>query len=281
MVDIAHSILTGVVQGLSEFLPVSSSAHIVFTSSIYKLVTGSQIAEVTSEETFFNIMLHFGTLIAVFVYFREMLWNIIKEFFKSIKTRDFSNHEAKLGWYILLGTVFTILVAYPVKDICEKLESKPEIVAILLILTGIVLFLSEYMSSKFKNKSEKVGLKNAILMGIVQGLAAFPGFSRSGWTIATGLFSGLNRTTATKFSFLLSIPIILGTSMLYPILEIDLKEIINFNWVSIGIGTVVSAIVGYLCIKYFMIFVSKFSLKIFAYYCVIVGGILAVFFNFV
>lgn len=281
MVDVAHSVLTGIVQGLSEFLPISSSAHIVFTSSIYKLVTGNQIAEVTNEETFFNIMLHFGTLIAVLIYFRTMLWKITKEFFKSIKTRDFSSHEAKLGWYIILGTIFTILIAYPLKDICENLQANPQIVAILLTITGIILFLSEYVSSKFEAKTEKVGFKNAVIMGLIQGLAIFPGFSRSGWTIASGLFSGLNRKTATEFSFLLSIPIILGTSMLYPFLEVDLKEVINFNWFTITIGTIISAVVGYLCIKYFMIFVSKFSLKIFAYYCVILGTILTIFFHFV
>ena len=280
MITLTHSVVTGIVQGLSEFLPISSSAHIVFATSIYKIITGSDFTVINAEETFFDIMLHFGTLIAVLVYFRKMLWDIVKEFFKAVKSRDFSNEYAKLGIYILLGTMFTIILAYPLKDVCEKLVYSPQIVSILLIGTGIILFLSEYVSKNFKAKTDTMDLKKSIIMGLAQGLAVFPGFSRSGLTIASGLFSGLDRLTATKFSFLLTIPIILGTSILYPFLEINMSELSGFNWTNIIIGTIVSAVVGYLCIKYFLIFVSKFSLKIFAYYCLIMGIGLTIFFNF-
>ena len=280
MITLTHSIVTGIVQGLSEFLPISSSAHIVFATSIYKIITGADFSVINTEETFFDIMLHFGTLVAVLIYFRKMLWDIVKEFFKAIKNKDFSNEYAKLGIYILIGTIFTIILAYPLKDVCEKLVYSPQIVSMLLIGTGIILFLSEYVSKNFKAKTDKMDLKKSIIMGLAQGLAVFPGFSRSGLTIASGLFSGLDRLTATKFSFLLTVPIILGTSILYPFLEIDMSELSNFNWTNIMIGTIVSAIVGYLCIKYFLIFVLKFSLKIFAYYCLIAGIILTIFFNF-
>ncbi len=280
MITLTHSVITGIVQGLSEFLPISSSAHIVFATSIYKIITGTDFSVINTEETFFDIMLHFGTLIAVLVYFRKMLWDIVLEFFKAIKNRDFSNEYAKLGIYILIGTIFTVFLAYPLKDICEKLVYSPQIVSVLLIGTGIILFLSEYVSKNFKAKTDKMSLKKSIIMGLAQGLAVFPGFSRSGLTIAFGLFSGLDRLTATKFSFLLTVPIILGTSILYPFLEINISELSGFNWTNIVIGTIVSAIVGYLCIKYFLIFVSKFSLKIFAYYCLIMGIGLTIFFNF-
>jgi len=280
MITLTHSVITGIVQGLSEFLPISSSAHIVFATSIYKILTGTDFSVINAEETFFDIMLHFGTLVAVLVYFRKMLWDIIVEFFKAIKNRDFTNEYAKLGIYILVGTLFTIILAYPLKDICEKLVYSPQIVSILLIGTGIILFLSEFVSKNFEAKTDKMNLKKAIIMGLAQGLAVFPGFSRSGLTIASGLFSGLDRLTATKFSFLLTVPIILGTSILYPFLEINISELSGFNWTNITIGTIVSAIVGYLCIKYFLIFVSKFSLKIFAYYCLIMGIGLTIFFNF-
>lgn len=280
MITLTHSVITGIVQGLSEFLPISSSAHIVFATSIYKIITGADFSVINAEETFFDIMLHFGTLIAVLVYFRKMLWDIVLEFFKAIKNKDFSNEYAKLGIYILVGTMFTVILAYPLKDVCEKLVYSPNIVSVLLIGTGIILFLSEYVSKNFEAKTDKMSLKKAIIMGLAQGLAVFPGFSRSGLTIASGLFSGLDRLTATKFSFLLTVPIILGTSILYPFLEINMSELSGFNWTNIIIGTIVSAIVGYLCIKYFLIFVSKFSLKIFAYYCLIMGIGLTIFFNF-
>jgi undecaprenyl-diphosphatase len=226
-------------------------------------------------------MLHLGTLIAVIIFFWKEIVDIIKAIFYAIKNRSLADDNAKLGLYIILGTFFTLLVAYPLKDISEKLVSSPFIVGILLFITGFVLLLSEKMSSKKVVKEEKITLKRAVLIGLAQGLAAFPGFSRSGWTIATGLFSGLDRTTAARFSFLLSIPIILGTSLVYPFLEIDVAEIVAFNWTAILIGTVISAIVGYFCIKYFLKFVAKFSLAIFGYYCIIIGFSMAILFTII
>ena len=271
----------GIVQGLSEFLPISSSGHLVFTSNLYKYFTG--VIEIThsNEEIFFDIMAHFGTLIAVLIFFKDDILKIIKSLINSIKTKDFSNQETKLGLYIILGTFFTILVAFPLKNISEKLVYSPFIVACLLIMTGIVLLLSEFVSKKFQQKSDKISLKTAVLMGITQGLAAFPGFSRSGWTIATGLFTGVDRVTCARYSFLLSIPIILGTSLLYPMLEINLSEALNFNWTAIIAGTLSSAFVGYFCIKYFLKFISKFSLAAFGYYCILIGISMTVFFKFI
>ena len=109
--------------------------------------------------------------------------------------------------------------------------------------------------------------------------AALPGFSRSGLTIATGLLNRQDRTTAARYSFLLSIPIILGASMVYPLIKLDFAEVITYNWTAIIVGTIVSGIVGYLCIKYFLKFVGKFSLAVFGYYCLIAGIITAIFFS--
>ena len=131
---------------------------------------------------------------------------------------------------------------------------------------------------EIEQKKSEVDLKTSVLIGLAQGLAALPGFSRSGWTIATGLFCGLDRVTAARYSFLLSIPIILGASMVYPLVKIDIHEAILYNWEAIIAGTIVSAVVGYICIKYFMKFISKFSLAIFGYYCIAAGLATAVFF---
>ncbi len=283
---IIQSILMGIVQGLSEFLPISSSAHLVFTSNFYKVFKGIEIIEQSNEEVFFDIMLHLGTLIAVLIFFREDVWKITKALYrytfnhsKFISQSDECEiQKAKLGFYIILGTIITICLALPLNDFAEHLVFHPSIVGGLLIITGGTLFLSEYLSKKREEKSENLNIKQAILMGLAQGIAVLPGFSRSGWTIATGLFAGLNRQTAARYSFLLSIPIILGASMVYPLIKIDFNEIITYNWISIIIGTVVSAIVGYLCIKYFMKFISKFSLNIFGYYCVIMGILTTIFF---
>jgi len=276
--NLIQSILMGIVQGLSEFLPISSSAHLVFTSNFYKVFKGIEIVQQSNEEIFFDIMLHLGTLIAVLIFFRKDVWEIAKALFIACKSRDFSDHKAKLGLFIIVGTVITICLALPLNDFAEHLVYHPAIVGGLLIMTGGVLFLSEYMSKKREMKSETLNWKQAILVGLAQGIAVLPGFSRSGWTIATGLFAGLNRETAARYSFLLSIPIILGASMVYPLIKIDVAEAVTYNWTSIIIGTIVSAIVGYLCIKYFMKFITKFSINIFGYYCVIMGMVALIFF---
>lgn len=269
----------GIVQGLSEFLPISSSAHLVFTSNFYKVFKNIPIQAQANEEVFFDIMLHLGTLIAVLIYFRKDIWEILKALIDACKTRDFSNHKAKLALYIIVGTIITIALALPFNDFAEKLVFHPALVGGLLVITGVVLFYSEYLSKKRTEKSDSVNLKQSLLIGLAQGVAVLPGFSRSGWTMATGLFAGLDRATSARYSFLLSIPIILGASMVYPLVKIDVAEAATYNWFAIGVGTIVSGIVGYLCIKYFMKFISKFSLNIFGYYCVLMGIFTLVFFN--
>lgn len=275
--NLMQAILMGIVQGLSEFLPISSSGHLVFTSNFYKVFKGIEIVQESNQEIFLDIMLHFGTLIAVLIFFRKDIMEILRALYIGLKTKKFSDINCKIGLYIILGTIITVLVALPMEKIAEKLVYTPAMVGILLFITGIVLFYSEYMSKRIATKTE-VDLKTSIFIALAQGIAALPGFSRSGWTIATGLFNGLDRLTAAKYSFLLSIPIILGASMVYPFLKIDVAEAVTYNWLAIGIGTLVSAVVGYLCIKYFLKFVAKFSLAIFGYYCLVVGIVTTIFF---
>ncbi len=273
-----QAILMGIVQGLSEFLPISSSAHLVFTSNFYKVFKGIEIVQTSNEEVFFDIMVHLGTLIAVLIFFRKDIINIIKAMWHALKNKDWSNNEAKLGLFIILGTFVTVVLALPINEVAERLVYAPSIVGILLFITGFTLLYSEYKSKKIEEKKSNMDLKTSILIGLAQGLAALPGFSRSGWTIATGLFRGLDRMTAARYSFLLSIPIIFGASMVYPLVKIDIHEAVQYNWEAIIAGTVVSAIVGYICIKYFMKFISKFSLAIFGYYCILAGLATAIFF---
>ena len=276
--DLIQSILMGIVQGLSEFLPISSSAHLVFTSNFYKVFKGIEIVQESNQEVFLDIMLHLGTLIAVLIFFRKEIWQILKALYFGLKNKDYSSKDFKTGIYIILGTVITVLIAFPMNEVAEFLVFKPAIVGGLLIVTGILLLFSEFWAKRH-GKNADVTLKSSILIAIAQGLAALPGFSRSGLTIATGLLTGSDRTTAAKYSFLLSIPIILGASMVYPLVKLDFAEVVTYNWTAIIAGTIVSGIVGYLCIKYFLKFVSKFSLGIFGYYCLIMGLVTAVFFT--
>ena len=277
--NLIQAILMGIVQGLSEFLPISSSAHLVFTSNFYKVAANVPIQGHTSQEIFFDIMVHLGTLVAVIIFFRKDLYRIIKAFCHALSSRNWSDKEAQLGLYIILGTIITAIVAVPLNNFVEYLVYKPELVGAFLIITGIILFFSEHMSKHTEDKKDSVDFKTSVIIGLAQGLAAIPGFSRSGWTIAAGLFSGLNRINAARYSFLLSIPIILGASMVYPLVEIDFQEAAAYNWKAIISGTLVSGVVGYLCIKYFMKFLSKFSMDAFAWYCLIMGLFTMIFFT--
>lgn len=277
--DLLQIIFMGIVQGLSEFLPISSSAHLVFTSNFYKVFNNIPIHQQSNMEVFVDIMLHLGTLIAVLIYFRKEVWEILSALIEGIKKKDYTNHNCKLGLYIILGTIITVLIAFPINEVAEKLVYSPVIVGILLVITGILLFISETYSNKLTTKSSSMDFKSSIIMAVAQGLAALPGFSRSGWTIASGLFRKIDRVTAARYSFLLSIPIILGASMVYPLVKIDMKELVSYNWTNITIGTVISGVVGYLCIKYFLKFLDKYSLKVFAYYCVLAGLFTSIFFT--
>lgn len=272
-----QSILMGVVQGLSEFLPISSSAHLVFTSNFYKVFKGLEIVQESNQEIFLDIMLHLGTLIAVLIFFRKDIWAIVKALLDGLKNKNFDNPDFKIGLYIIIGTIVTVFIAYPLNEVAGGLVFRPDLVGLLLIFTGCLLLYSEYLAKKIVDKKD-VNLKSSVMMAIAQGLAALPGFSRSGLTIATGLLSGMDRTSAARYSFLLSIPIILGASMLYPLIKLDIKEVMTYNWLAISIGTIVSAVVGYLCIKYFMKFLSRFSLAVFGYYCLLMGIFAFVFF---
>lgn len=278
--EFLHSVILGFVQGLTEFLPISSSGHLVIFSALYKFFTHQELGAATSEEVFLDIILHLGTLIAVLFYFRKDVIDITKGLLNSLKTRDFKSKESKTGLFLILGTFFTLLVAYPLKDFCETLVSSPVIVCCLLLITGTIILTSEIVGAKIEKRDE-LTWKQAITIGIAQGLAAFPGISRSGMTISTGLFCGLTRVESARFSFLLSILIIAGTSIFYPILEIDFSVLKGFNWLSIFAGFIVAIISGYLCIKYFMQFLNRYSMKVFAYYCFLVGILGFIFFRFI
>ncbi len=277
--DYLHTIIMGFIQGLTEFLPVSSSGHIVLTSSIYKLVTGQDFSVAANEEIFFDIMLHFGTLVAICLYFRKEIAEIFRAFFAALKTKKFDDYNAMLPVYMLVGTFFTCVIVYPIKDFCEELVSMPAIVGIMLCITGGILLLSELLAKKFTQRISKVDMKKSVLIGIAQGLAVIPGISRSGSTIAMALSQGVDRVSAAKYSFLLSIPVIL-LAVIYHIPEVLASYSASISWLPILTGTIIAAIVGYFCIKYFIAFLNKFSLNVFAYYCFVIGICTFVYFQF-
>lgn len=273
--DTIQAVIMGFVQGLSEFLPISSSAHIVLTSAIYKLIVGQSL-NITNvqEEIFFDILIHLSTLFAIFIFFRNEILSILKGFLKGIFNKEERKEEFKTALFIIVATFFTGIIGIFIKDLAHTLVETPIIVSALLIVTGFILFFSE----KFKKGSKEIDLKTSIFIGIAQGLAVFPGLSRSGLTISTAIFNGVDRVKSAKFSFLLSAPIILLASTVYPLIELDFKEVQTFNLKAMFIGGLVAFVVGYICIKYFMKFLSKSNLKAFAYYCITVGVLMTTLF---
>lgn len=279
--DIIQALVTGIVQGLTEFLPISSSGHLVLTSSIYKFVMGQPLSSGGSEEVFFDIMLHIGTLAAVLIYFWRDIIHLLSVFFKSWKNGTLNtNAEAKIPLYIFFGTLATIVTAFPLKDHFESLIYNPAAVGVVLLITGSLLFSTEYISEKLNKKDTLIGWKRSVIIGIAQGLAVAPGLSRSGSTIAAGLATGLDRVTCARYSFLLSIPIIILVGLFHSIELSMIGGFDGFNWPAIIAGTLVSALVGYYCIKYFIIFISRNKLTVFAVYCWIIGISMIVFFSF-
>lgn len=264
-----QAIITGAIQGLSEFLPISSSAHIVFSNELYEIITKTTPPSL-QEEIFFGIIAHLATLLAVVIYFFKDLKEIIYGFFISLKEKDFKNQNIKLVGYIFLSTLITSLIGLLIKDKVESIISNPSIICILLFITGLILLFSEKM---YKGNKE-IDLKTSIFMAIAQGLAVFPGFSRSGLTISTALFCGMDRLKAARFSFLMSIPIITLASLIYPLIELDLAQISTFNLKAMFLGFLASFVVGYLCIKYFMKLLAKLSLRIFSYYCFVAAVVM-------
>ena len=280
--DIAQSLITGVVQGLTEFLPVSSTGHIVLASSLYQHLTGHAINTGSNEEIFFDIMIHMGTLMAVFVYFWSDIVKLIKVFFKSISSKTFKEtKEAHIPVYIILGTFASAVIALLFKDYFEADMDKPAIVGLQIIATGVLLFATEYMSTRIKNVKNELTWIKSLIIGLAQGIAISPGISRSGTTIAAGLATGMDRVSAARFSFLLSIPIIVLAAISDTLDKVkDISAFASYNWTAIILGTIASGIVGYYCIKYFLIYLSNNKLNGFAVYCCIIGLFMYIYFGF-
>ena len=273
-----QALITGAIQGLTEFLPVSSSAHLVLTATIFeKFLHLGHIPD--AEELFFDLMLHFGTLIAVIAYFRNELKDIFASFFKALKTKNFNdNKNAKLPIFIATGTLTSLIIALPFRNLLEEIFQRPDLIGYFLLVTASLLFFTEFYSQHHP-KDSSISVKKAVFIGFFQGMAMiFRGISRSGSTMAAGLLSGLSRIEAARYSFLLSIPIILLAVIFHSSELLATGQISGFSMGPILAGTAVSAILGYLCIKYFLIFLQKHSLYYFAVYCAIIGALTIKFF---
>ncbi|MCP5536329.1 MAG: undecaprenyl-diphosphate phosphatase [Akkermansiaceae bacterium] len=258
--EIWKAIIVGIVQGLAEFLPISSSGHIVITQYLLGI---REVGGAHQPDLAFEVILHVGTLVSVLLFFRKSLWRLVQ----SLYTRDMPDERQKIMW-LAVATVPAVIAALLFKDFFDSVPGKPVVVSALLYVTGLILFIPRLVRSG----AEKVGLKTSIIMGIGQAFAILPGISRSGSTIAAGLVSGAKAEKAAEFSFLMSIPAIAGGFVLTMKDRIEqtgsfseaLKSCFSMPYVA---GAIASAIVGLLAIYLVMGAVKRGKLEYFSYYC--------------
>lgn len=250
-----QAVIYGVIQGIAEFLPISSSAHLIVTPWLL----GWEDPGIA-----FDVALHIGTLVAVVLFFWRDWVNLIINGFTKPKTSD-----GKLFWYLVLATIPGALVGKLFEEQAETLFRNPALIGAMLIIMGIVLYIADRIGRK-RDQLEEVGLKRSFLIGLSQALAIIPGVSRSGITMATGLFSGLNRESVARFSFLLSTPIIFGAGVF------KLKDIINatIDTMPFITGVLVSAIAGIISIKFLLEYLKNKGFGIFVWYRTVLGTVL-------
>ena len=254
--DILQAAILGLVQGLGEFLPISSSAHLVIVPWLFNWEDPGLT---------FDIALHIGTLIAVVIYFWKDWLQLIKKGVTDVRSR-----EGRLFWYLVLATIPGAMIGLLLEKKAETIFRNPVLIAIMLIVLGIVLYWVDRKSAK-KIEAENVSLKTSFLIGLSQALAIIPGVSRSGITMTKGLFLGLTREGAARFYFMLSAPIIFGAAIVKVPHIIANPAVITTNFI---VGMVVSCVTGIASIGFLLRYVQTKTFLPFAWYRFILGALI-------
>jgi len=253
------NIILGIIQGLTEFLPVSSSGHLALLEHLFKMEESQRLS--------YTAFLHLGTTLALLYYFRKKIASIITDLFnKSEKTKQ--KQSSRLVLMILIGTIPAAIIGIFALDKLEQFFSQPYYTGIFLMVTGIILYLTRFA----KTQNRALALRYAIMIGIAQAIALLPGISRSGITISTALFLGLSKEDSFEFSFLLSIPAIIGANIL------TFKQIsLNLSPVLIILSIIIPFVVGIIGLALLRRFVVNKKLHYFAFYCWLIGILVFIF----
>lgn len=264
------SVLLGLVQGIAEFLPISSSGHLAIAEHLLGM------SGVTEIPAFYDVLLHLGTLVAVFVAYWQDIRDMILEFFRGVGDLAHGSTPTpvpparRLILLIIAGTL-PLFAVLPIKEQIESLSDNMYFVAVALLLTGFLLFASDRVR-KGRKTEKNATIKDVLLVGVAQAVATCPGISRSGTTITAGCFLGFDRKFAVRFSFLLSIPAVLGANIL------SLKDALEagVEWGQLPVylvGVAVASAVGYACIRLLRMIADKGKFGAFAYYCWAMGAL--------
>ena len=256
MEQLIKTIILGVIQGLTEWLPISSTGHLKLAEHFLGL----------NVPILFDITLHIGTLVVIFLFFRQDINNILSAFVRF----DFKTEHGKLIPLIIVGTIPTISIGLVFGEPIESVFQSPLPIAIAFIICGIVL----YSAKTGKEKTSNISYSTALIIGIAQGIAIIPGISRSGATIATALLLGVKREKAFTFSFLLSIPAITGALASTLCTQFDKLTTVGLGWAEIFAGMAVAVFVGYFALKILWKVLTKQRFHFFASYCWLLGAAL-------
>ena len=266
MFELIKAIVLGFVQGATEFIPVSSSAHLALVPWLMGW---------DAPGLFFDLVLHWGTLVAVFIVFWKDFLELIQAGVKSLFTRSLADPMARLAWFIVVGTIPAVVLGFFAKDFVEGLFANYLWVGIFLLVTAALLALAEQLTRRQSNASRTVTQLNwlyAIVVGCMQALALAPGISRSGSTIAAGLARGIRRDQAARFSFLLGTPAILGAGLLQLVdtLANDAAQVTGQAPMLLA-GFLAAAVTGVLAIRFLLAYLRNHTLYVFSAYCLILG----------
>ena len=268
---IFHAIILGLVQGLTEFIPVSSTAHLLISQYLLGIPASDAMFA-------FLVLVQLGTILSLIVFFWKDLLTIVTDTLKNLGgVRNFNSlpQNAKLGWYIVVATIPALLAGVLFKDLVEALFKTPLIESsIRLFAAAILLTLAEYLGKRTR-KLDSMTWLDALIVGLMQVIAVFPGASRSGATISGGMFRGFDRPSAARFAFLMSVPVMIAAGAYESLGLLKLSNLGQFLPL-LAVGFVTAALVGWLAIKWLIDYLNKHSLYIFAIYCAVVGFILLI-----
>ncbi len=272
--NILDAIVLGIIQGLTEFLPISSTGHLTVAGKLMNLISPDHPQEWTA----FIAVIQLGTMLAILIYFWNDLIHILISFWKENVSRriPFSGQsfQSRTGWFIIVGTLPVVFIGLLFKDAIEGAFTKDLfVIAVNLIVFAIILAVAEKVGKRVKTEKE-ISLFDSLFIGIAQAFALIPGASRSGTTITGGLFRGLKREDAARFSFLLSVPAVLASGLLELYQSLDILN--GAMWVNLIIATTAAAVSGYLAIDFLLKYLRKHSTYLFIYYRIIAGIIILV-----